>query len=71
MSVGGWAYCLICDILGIKIIFLHPYVKILSTYGIVLADIYMIQEKYVEQLLNQELVSQLSILSNELEIKDN
>jgi hypothetical protein len=31
----------------------------------------MIQEKYVEQLLNQELVSQLSILSNELEIKDN
>jgi hypothetical protein len=31
-----------------------------------LADICMIQEKSVEQLLTQELVSQLSILSNEL-----
>ena len=68
-GAGGQVCCLIADTLGIKTIFIHPYAGVLSAYGMGLADICVLQEKSVEQLLTQELVSQLNILGDELAIK--
>ncbi len=66
-GAGGQVCCLIADILGIKTIFLHPYAGVLSAYGMGLADICVIQEKAIEQLLTQDLIPQLDDSIIELE----
>ena len=53
-GAGGQHACLIADVLGIKQIFIHPYAGVLSAYGIGLADIRIIKEKSVEELLNKQ-----------------
>ncbi|ACK65299.1 5-oxoprolinase (ATP-hydrolyzing) [Rippkaea orientalis PCC 8801] len=68
-GAGGQVCCLIADTLGIKTIFLHPYAGVLSAYGMGLADICVIQEKAVEQLLTLSLIKQLNPLINQLEIE--
>ncbi|GFE69384.1 hydantoinase/oxoprolinase family protein [Chroococcus sp. FPU101] len=66
-GAGGQVACLIADTLGIKTIFLHPYAGVLSAYGMGLADIRVIKESAVEQILTQALLSQLEKLLTLLE----
>lgn len=66
-GAGGQVACLIADTLGIKTIFLHPYAGVLSAYGMGLADLRVIKESAVEQILTQDLGSQLEKLLTLLE----
>ncbi|WP_414565048.1 MULTISPECIES: hydantoinase/oxoprolinase family protein [unclassified Anabaena] len=66
-GAGAQVACLIADILGMKIIFLHPYAGVLSAYGMGLADIRAIRERGVEQHLTPALIPQLQQLIKTLE----
>ncbi|WP_017653706.1 hydantoinase/oxoprolinase family protein [Fortiea contorta] len=66
-GAGGQVACLIADTLGMKTIFLHPYAGVLSAYGMGLADVTVMKERGVEQLLTPELIPQLKELMDELE----
>ncbi|HAC62444.1 MAG TPA: hydantoinase [Cyanothece sp. UBA12306] len=68
-GAGSQVCCLIADTLGIKTIFIHPYAGVLSAYGMGLADICIIEEKTIEQLLDQALIPQLNLFLDRLEIK--
>ena len=50
-----------------KQIFIHPYAGVLSAYGMGLADVRVIKEKSVEEVLNEELVGRLKEVFEELE----
>jgi 5-oxoprolinase (ATP-hydrolysing) len=67
-GAGGQVACLIADTLGIKSIFLHPYAGVLSAYGMGLADLRVIKEKAIEQVLNADLMDQLWSGMEELEV---
>ena len=56
-GAGGQHACVIADTLGIKSIFIHPYAGVLSAYGIGLADIRIIKEKSIEELLSPESIA--------------
>lgn len=66
-GAGGQHACLIADTLGIQQVFLHPYAGVLSAYGMGLADIRVIREKAVEQILTPTLVPELQQIVTELE----
>ncbi|ACB51425.1 putative 5-oxoprolinase (ATP-hydrolyzing) [Crocosphaera subtropica ATCC 51142] len=66
-GAGGQVACLIADTLGIKTIFLHPYAGGLSAYGMGLADIRVIKESSLEKPLNEDIISELKPMINELE----
>ena len=65
-GAGGQHACLIADTLGIKKIFIHPYAGVLSAYGIGLADIRIIKEKSVEELLSEESIKLVKDIFSEL-----
>jgi 5-oxoprolinase (ATP-hydrolysing) len=50
-GAGGQHACLIADALGMKQVFIHPYAGVLSAYGMGLADIRVLKEKAIEQVL--------------------
>lgn len=50
-GAGGQHACAIADTLGMKRIIIHPLAGVLSAYGIGLADIRILKEKAIEQLL--------------------
>ncbi|MFN6565987.1 hydantoinase B/oxoprolinase family protein [Dendronalium sp. ChiSLP03b] len=58
-GAGGQHGCLIADALGMRQVFIHPYAGVLSAYGMGLADVRTIQEKSVEGILNEGLLSEL------------
>jgi 5-oxoprolinase (ATP-hydrolysing) len=66
-GAGGQHACAIADSLGMKRVFIHPYAGVLSAYGMGLADVRAMRERAIEQLLNPELLSQLSQILVELE----
>ncbi|MCT7950785.1 hydantoinase B/oxoprolinase family protein [Ancylothrix sp. C2] len=66
-GAGGQHACLIADSLGMKQIFIHPYAGVLSAYGMGLADVRVIKEKSVEEVLNEGLVGRLKGIFAELE----
>ncbi|MEG3848160.1 hydantoinase B/oxoprolinase family protein [Microcoleus sp. herbarium19] len=66
-GAGGQHACAIADALGMKRVFVHPYAGVLSAYGMGLADVRAIRERAIEQLLNPELLSQLSQILVDLE----
>ncbi len=65
-GAGGQHACLIADALGMKQVFIHPFAGVLSAYGMGLADVRVLRERAVEAKLNQELVSELETLLEEL-----
>ncbi|MBE9193617.1 hydantoinase B/oxoprolinase family protein, partial [Gloeocapsopsis crepidinum LEGE 06123] len=54
-GAGGQHACLIADALGMKQVFIHPYAGVLSAYGMGLADVRVIREQAVEEVLSEEL----------------
>ncbi|WP_293330908.1 hydantoinase B/oxoprolinase family protein [Microcoleus sp. CAWBG58] len=66
-GAGGQHACAIADCLGMKRVFIHPYAGVLSAYGMGLADVRAMRERAIEQLLNPELLSQLSQILVQLE----
>ncbi|MGK7943160.1 MAG: hydantoinase/oxoprolinase family protein [Microcystaceae cyanobacterium] len=58
-GAGGQVCCLIAEKLGIKTILIHPYAGVLSAYGMGLADIRVIKESAVEQLLEAPIIPYL------------
>jgi 5-oxoprolinase (ATP-hydrolysing) len=67
-GAGGQVACLIADTLGMKSVFLHPYAGVLSAYGMGLADLRVIKEKAIEQVLNRDLIEVLARELRELEV---
>ncbi|MBD2129650.1 hydantoinase B/oxoprolinase family protein [Microcoleus sp. ZQ-A2] len=65
-GAGGQHACLIADALGMKQVFIHPFAGVLSAYGMGLADVRVLRERAVEAKLDQELVSELETLLEEL-----
>ncbi len=68
-GAGGQHACLIAETLGIKTVFIHPYAGVLSAYGMGLADIRVIRERFVEMELNSETFSDLKQVLSALEIE--
>lgn len=54
-GAGGQHACLIADALGMQQVFIHPYAGVLSAYGMGLADVRVIRECAVEEVLREEL----------------
>ena len=54
-GAGGQHACLIAAALGMKRILIHPYAGVLSAYGIGLAELRVLKEGSVEELLTAEL----------------
>ncbi|PIG92234.1 hydantoinase B/oxoprolinase family protein [Gloeocapsopsis sp. IPPAS B-1203] len=54
-GAGGQHACLIADALGMQQVFIHPYAGVLSAYGMGLADVRVIREQAVEEVLSGEL----------------
>ena len=65
-GAGGQHACLIADALGMKQVFIHPFAGVLSAYGMGLADVRVLRERAVEAKLNEELVSELEQILEEL-----
>ncbi len=58
-GAGGQHACLVADALGIDTVFIHPFAGVLSAYGIGLADVRALYEQSVEDILSDDLISQL------------
>jgi 5-oxoprolinase (ATP-hydrolysing) len=56
-GAGGQHACLIAESLGIKRILIHPLAGVLSAYGMGLADVVVIKEATVEELLTPDTVN--------------
>ncbi len=68
-GAGGQHACQIAETLGMKQVFIHPYAGVLSAYGMGLADMRVIQQKSVEALLSEDLLSELQQIFRELAAK--
>ncbi len=65
-GAGGQHACLIADALGMKQVFIHPYAGVLSAYGMGLADVRVMNQRAVERVLSEDLVSELEGVLAEL-----
>ncbi|PSB08071.1 5-oxoprolinase, partial [filamentous cyanobacterium Phorm 46] len=66
-GAGGQHACAIADALSIKRVFIHPYAGVLSAYGMGLADVRVMRERAIEELLTNELIGDLQDILTELE----
>ncbi|PPS39958.1 hydantoinase B/oxoprolinase family protein [Chroococcidiopsis sp. TS-821] len=66
-GAGGQHACLIADALGMKQVFIHPYAGVLSAYGMGLADVRVIRERAVEEVLSEELDLKETLAALEVE----
>jgi len=66
-GAGGQHACMIAESLGIKRILLHPLAGVLSAYGMGLADITVIKESSIEEVLSSEAVGRTTQLLSKLE----
>ncbi|HLP90563.1 MAG TPA: hydantoinase B/oxoprolinase family protein [Nostocaceae cyanobacterium] len=65
-GAGGQHACLIAEALGMRQVFIHPYAGVLSAYGMGLADVRLLKEKAIEQVLGDgELEGVLAELERE------
>ncbi|MEG5136126.1 MULTISPECIES: hydantoinase B/oxoprolinase family protein [unclassified Microcoleus] len=66
-GAGGQHACAIADCLGMKRVFIHPYAGVLSAYGMGLADVRVMRERAIEELLTGELIDDLQDILGQLE----
>jgi len=66
-GAGGQHACAIADSLGMKRVFIHPYAGVLSAYGMGLADVRVMRERAIEELLTGELIGDLQDILAQLE----
>jgi 5-oxoprolinase (ATP-hydrolysing) len=66
-GAGGQHACAIADCLGMKRVFIHPYAGVLSAYGMGLADVRVMRERAIEELLTGELIGDLQDILAQLE----
>ncbi len=59
-GAGGQHACLVADELGMSRVYIHPYAGVLSAYGMGLADLLALREQAVEELLNADLLPEIS-----------
>jgi 5-oxoprolinase (ATP-hydrolysing) len=65
-GAGGQHACLVADALGMTQIMIHPLAGVLSAYGMGLADVRLIKQATVEELLDSSLVARLGKVIGEL-----
>ncbi|NOZ66226.1 MAG: 5-oxoprolinase [Alphaproteobacteria bacterium] len=65
-GAGGQHACLVADRLGMGRIFLHPLAGVLSAYGMGLADLSVLKEQAVEQILNAHSLPEITRAAGEL-----
>lgn len=65
-GAGGQHACLIAETLGMPRVFIHPFAGVLSAYGMGLADVRVLKEKAVEAKLDEDLLSELEQLLEQL-----
>lgn len=65
-GAGGQHACLIAEALGMRRVLIHPFAGVLSAYGMGLADVRVLKEKAVEAKLNEELLSELEQILEQL-----
>ncbi|EIJ41201.1 N-methylhydantoinase B/acetone carboxylase, alpha subunit [Beggiatoa alba B18LD] len=65
-GAGGQHACAVADALGMETIVIHPYAGVLSAYGMGLADIRVLREQSVEQVLKTALLDTLNQLFAQL-----
>ena len=58
-GAGGQHACAVADALGMTSVFLHPFAGVLSAYGMGLADVRVMRERAVEQLLADGIEAEL------------
>ena len=58
-GAGGQHACLVADALGIDTVFIHPFAGVLSAYGIGLADVRVLHEQSVEDILSDDLITEI------------
>ncbi|MFS8119994.1 MAG: hydantoinase/oxoprolinase family protein, partial [Microcoleus sp.] len=66
-GAGGQHACAIADCLCMKRVFIHPYAGVLSAYGMGLADVRVMRERAIEELLTGELIGDLQDILAQLE----
>ncbi len=66
-AAAGQHACKVADALGIGRILIHRYAGVLSAYGMGLADIRVIREQAIENMLTQELLETVEPLFERLE----
>ena len=65
-GAGGQHACLVADELGMDTVFIHPLAGVLSAYGIGLADLLLIREQAVEQVLSADSVTDCAAIAEKL-----
>ena len=68
-GAGGQHACLVADLLGIEKIFIHPFAGVLSALGMGLADINVMLEQQIEQILEEGIEKKLEPDIQDLEAK--
>jgi len=58
-GAGGQHACCVADALGMTKIFIHPYAGVLSAYGMGLADLRVIREAAIEEILEEDLLPRM------------
>lgn len=65
-GAGGQHACAVADSLGMTRVFVHPFAGVLSAYGMGLADVRALREKSIEAPLDENVVSTLAEVAQEL-----
>jgi 5-oxoprolinase (ATP-hydrolysing) len=65
-GAGGQHACLVADALGMRQIFIHPYASLLSAYGMKLAQVRSLRQRFVGKPLETALIQELQRLSASL-----
>jgi 5-oxoprolinase (ATP-hydrolysing) len=68
-GAGGQHACSVADSLGMSSVLIHPLAGVLSAYGMGMAEIRILRENSVEQLLNDQQVEAVGQLFKLLEIE--
>jgi 5-oxoprolinase (ATP-hydrolysing) len=66
-GAGGQHACLVADALGMRTVFIHPLAGVLSAYGIGLADVIVIRQRAIEQVLDASALRDLLLPFEQLE----
>ncbi|MCQ6961685.1 hydantoinase B/oxoprolinase family protein [Methanolobus chelungpuianus] len=66
-GAGAQHACRVADSLGLRTIFIHPLAGVLSAYGMGLADRRILKEHAVERVLDEGLLTQLSMEFSRME----
>ncbi len=65
-GAGGQHACLVADALGMRRIFIHPYASLLSAYGMKLAQLRSLRQRFVGKPLDAALMEELENICRSL-----